>query len=225
MATLIQQQQFVSTYYPDALAASQQTGISPSIILAQAAQETGWGTSSAALNQNNFFGISPGGNLATYNSPQEGFNAYANLLNTPNYSSKLSGVNLSDPGGVVGALVAGQYNTADPNYTGAVTQITGTVQQILGNLGLPDGNNGGNPFATSSGGIGTTEATPGLSTPTNAPGTSDPVQPNSGGVLGWLQTHVLSFIVVIVGMILVGGSLFLFGTDALKPPSLSKKVI
>jgi flagellum-specific peptidoglycan hydrolase FlgJ len=66
---------FVSTYLPYAQQVSAQTGLPVDFVLGQAAYETGWGTSNAASN-NNFFGISPGGNLASYSDVDSGFSAY-----------------------------------------------------------------------------------------------------------------------------------------------------
>jgi trimeric autotransporter adhesin len=49
-------QQFINMIYPGAVKASQQTGISVRLILAQAAQETGWGNK-ILLGSNNLFNI------------------------------------------------------------------------------------------------------------------------------------------------------------------------
>lgn len=52
---------FVSKYWRFAKLVQKTYGINPVIVLAQAALETGWGTSNLALNHNNFFGLTVGG--------------------------------------------------------------------------------------------------------------------------------------------------------------------
>ena len=47
-------EEFIAMLLPAAIQASQRTGIDPRIIVAQAAQETGWGRSAPG---NNYFGI------------------------------------------------------------------------------------------------------------------------------------------------------------------------
>jgi len=101
------QQEFVNALLPSALEASKRTGIDPRIIIAQSAQETGWGRHAPG---NNFFGIKshgmPGGNtLATdeevngrrirtqdsfraYDSPEDSVAGYADfILSNPRYSA------------------------------------------------------------------------------------------------------------------------------------------
>ena len=86
---------FVKTYYPIAKIAGADK-IDPIIILAQAAQESGWGNSNLAQNYNNFFGVTAGrswtGRTYTvqrkpkplifrwYDSPQESFNGFVSLI-------------------------------------------------------------------------------------------------------------------------------------------------
>jgi flagellar protein FlgJ len=73
-------------------------GINPIVILAQAAIESGWGTSNLAQNHNNFFGVTAYGNVnpywkggkyvstssglpfRTYDSVEAGFSDFARLL-------------------------------------------------------------------------------------------------------------------------------------------------
>jgi hypothetical protein len=77
---------FVKSFTPLAQNISQRTGLPVNYIIGQAGLETGWGTSGASGN-NNFFGISPGGKLASYRTPQEGADAYVNLVNNePRYA-------------------------------------------------------------------------------------------------------------------------------------------
>jgi flagellum-specific peptidoglycan hydrolase FlgJ len=86
---------FVKTYYPIAKIAGEKSGIDPIIILAQAAQESGWGNSNLAQNYNNFFGITAGSSwtgktyvaqnqfkltFRVYDSPQASFDDFADLI-------------------------------------------------------------------------------------------------------------------------------------------------
>ena len=48
---------FVKTHYPFAEIAGKKYNINPTVILAQAAHESGWGSSYAARVRKNFFGI------------------------------------------------------------------------------------------------------------------------------------------------------------------------
>ena len=52
---------FVETYYPLAVVAGARFGMNPLVILAQAAVESGWGTSYGARERKNFFGITAAG--------------------------------------------------------------------------------------------------------------------------------------------------------------------
>jgi peptidoglycan hydrolase FlgJ len=86
---------FVKTYYPIAKIAGADK-LDPIIILAQAAQESGWGNSNLAQNYNNFFGVTAGRNwtgrtytvqrkpkpivFRWYDSPQESFNGFVSLI-------------------------------------------------------------------------------------------------------------------------------------------------
>lgn len=53
--------EYVSQFYPLAKKAADRYGIDPAVILAQASLESNWGTSYAARNRRNHFGITAGG--------------------------------------------------------------------------------------------------------------------------------------------------------------------
>lgn len=133
------QEQFVSMLLPAAIEASKETGIDPRIIVAQAAQETGWGKSAPG---NNYFGIKshgmPGGNvLATsehvngqkvperasfraYASPEESVKGYSSFIQTnPRYKPLMQAQSLDAQ---LAALQASGYAT-DPNYAASVGSI------------------------------------------------------------------------------------------------------
>jgi flagellar protein FlgJ len=58
--------QFVTQYYPLAQAAGEKYSLNPTVILAQAAHESGWGGSFMARVRRNFFGITAGGHPNVY---------------------------------------------------------------------------------------------------------------------------------------------------------------
>jgi flagellar protein FlgJ len=66
MSTADKKARFVQEYGPIAQKVGAQFGIDPSIILAQAAQESGWGTSSLFKRSNNLFGVMASGKPNDY---------------------------------------------------------------------------------------------------------------------------------------------------------------
>ena len=155
------QQAFIEAMMPHAMRVSEQTGLDPRIVIAQAAQETGWGKSAPG---NNYFGIKShgkgGGNtFATnevingrtvrindsfrgYGGMGESADGYASFLQeNPRYKPMLAAGDLD---GQVAALGASGYAT-DPNYARS-------VGSIANNIALPDGftpGQGGNPVTMS----------------------------------------------------------------------------
>lgn len=132
-------QTFVDSLMPAAQEASARTGVDPRIIVAQAAQETGWGKHAPG---NNFFGIKShgqggGNNLATteyvngkpvrvndsfrgYASPADSVAGYADfLLQNPRYKPMMAAQGLDAQ---LQALGASGYAT-DPNYASSVGAI------------------------------------------------------------------------------------------------------
>lgn len=141
---------FVRSILSYAQQTSAQTGLPLDYVIAQSAQETGYGTSNAALNYNNYFGISPGGSLASYPSIGEGFSAYANLVN-----SRYPGASgFSDPSQIAEYMVSQGYNTADPNYAGSVASIVPSVDKVLSALGVAVGGGGTAPTQNAAQGSG-----------------------------------------------------------------------
>lgn len=133
------QQEFIDMMMPYAIEASQRTGIDPRIIIAQSAQETGWGRSAPG---NNYFGIKShgqaGGNsLSTteyvngqpvrindsfraYGSPAESVAGYADfMLQNGRYEPMRSAQGLDAQ---LAALGQSGYAT-DPGYANSVGQI------------------------------------------------------------------------------------------------------
>lgn len=132
-------QAFIASLMPAAIEASKRTGVDPRIIVAQAAQETGWGKSAPG---NNFFGIKSHGkgggqNLTThevidgkrvkindsfraFGSPAESVAGYADfILQNPRYRPLMEAQGLDAQ---LAALGASGYAT-DPNYAQSVGAI------------------------------------------------------------------------------------------------------
>lgn len=132
-------QEFIDLLMPHALEASRRTGVDPRIIIAQAAQETGWGRSAPG---NNFFGIKShgqgGGNtfstteyvngqpvrindsFRSYESPAASVAGYADfLLANPRYRAMMQAQGIDAQ---LQALGASGYAT-DPNYAASVGSI------------------------------------------------------------------------------------------------------
>lgn len=194
MAYTSQQISFVETYLPYAETTSQQTGLPVDFILGQAAEESGWGTSTGA-SQNNLFNISPGGNLASYNTVLDNFNAYSNLINNNYDTSALAGAPATT---IAGSLQAQGY-AKDPNYANAVGGTTSTIDGILSSLGINTGT-------------------------TSGTGTAQ-VASNSGifGQLEtWLTNVSGSVVFVILGIVLLIGALYMFAVQSGAAPSPSE---
>jgi flagellar protein FlgJ len=144
---------FVQKMLPHAQAAARELGVDPTMLVAQAALETGWGQSvphtADGTPSYNFFGIKAGAswngpsvNMPTlefeegipvrrterfraYGSPADGFRDYANLIRgSSRYESALdSGSNAAT---FASALQDGGYAT-DPNYA---NKVVGVVRQV-----------------------------------------------------------------------------------------------
>ena len=115
------QSTFLQTYGGLAQDVAGQTGLDPSLVLGQIAQETGWGQH---VSGNNIYGISSGGSLASYPTVQGATQAYISLIN-----SKYPAVSrTTDPASQAQALVAGGYNTADPNYAKSVAANAASIR-------------------------------------------------------------------------------------------------
>ena len=137
-------QDFVSALLPAAIEEGKRTGIDPRIIVAQAAQETGWGKSAPG---NNYFGIKShgqaGGNsmmttevingqpvrvrdsFRGYDSPEASVRGYGDfMLQNPRYQAMRSAQGMDAQ---LEALQASGYAT-DPNYSRSVGAIARGIQ-------------------------------------------------------------------------------------------------
>lgn len=137
-------QDFIEAMMPHALRVSEETGLDPRLIIAQAAQETGWGKSAPG---NNYFGIKShgkaGGNTMATNEVIDGktvrindsFRGYQNmgesvdgygsfLKENPRYKPMLAAKDLD---GQLVALGRSGYAT-DPNYERSVGLIARSIE-------------------------------------------------------------------------------------------------
>lgn len=145
MVSEAQKQQFIETNLPYAQQTSADTGLPTDYVLGWAAEESGWGTSTAATQGNNYFGISPGGTLASYDSQAGGYSALTDLVNSGSYSG-VAGTS-SDPYTLASGYAAAGYNSADPDYASNVAGATSSVDTEMSALGLSDDAGGDNAEA------------------------------------------------------------------------------
>lgn len=155
-------EKFISALMPEAMRVGQEIGVDPRVIVAQAAQETGWGKSAPG---NNFFGIkshgqSGGQNLTThevingqrvkvndsfrqYESPADSVRGYGEFITrNPRYEPFRTAGSLDEQ---LAALQESGYAT-DPNYANSVGSIarsipmptqTASLQPMTGGGGVP----------------------------------------------------------------------------------------
>jgi len=83
---------FAKKYGNDMIQALNNTFVFFSVMLAQASLESGYGTSSAAKNKNNFFGVLQGGRTASFSTAQSAFSNQIDLFNDPNHPYIANGV-------------------------------------------------------------------------------------------------------------------------------------
>jgi len=138
------QQQFIDSIWPQAVIAGKRTGVDPSIIVGQAALETGWGKSAP---NNNYFGIKgPGGNQTTkeflngkwvtitdsfrgYGSMADSVKGYADFITSnPRYSDFMGAKTIAEQ---LVELQGSGYAT-DPSYGKKVGSIADTVRGYVG---------------------------------------------------------------------------------------------
>lgn len=129
---------FLQSILPQAQQTASSLNVPVSAVLGQAALESGWGTSSAATNQNNLFGINVAGaatgeNYQSYSSQGESVNALQNLVQTQ-YPSAIGSQTPLQYGQ---ALQNGGYAT-DPNYATKLAGVANgpTIQNFLAPYGF-----------------------------------------------------------------------------------------
>jgi peptidoglycan hydrolase FlgJ len=146
-------QEFIEKMLPQAQAAGRELGVDPRAIIAQAALETGWGTSQpadASGNSHNLFGIKAGANwkgasvassttefeggvagtevarFRAYASAEASVNDYVSLLrDNPRYAAALN--TGGDVHAFAAALQRGGYAT-DPDYANKLVTVAGQIE-------------------------------------------------------------------------------------------------
>ena len=83
---------FAKKYRNDMLSALNGSDIYFPLMLAQASLESGYGTSPAALNKNNFFGVMYGGRTKRFTSPRDAFQKQVEMFYKPNLPYVSNGV-------------------------------------------------------------------------------------------------------------------------------------
>lgn len=95
-------------------------GVDPALVKAIITHETGNMTSKAARNKNNFGGIMGSDGLRTYDTPEEGIEAVANLLSTSRYKGK----SIAQIGSIYAPIGAGNDpNNLNSNWVSGVTKF------------------------------------------------------------------------------------------------------
>ena len=152
---------FYSTYLPMAQGVSQRTGLDPRLVLAQAALESGWGSS---VPGGNLFGIKSHGvaggrtvptveyeggqyvpqeaSFRTYGSPEESFRDYGSfILDNPRYQPVMAAKTLEDQ---IAAMGASGYAT-DPEYSRKLSSIAAMFGADEGKATMPQRTQGAAP--------------------------------------------------------------------------------
>ncbi|MGI8420162.1 MAG: glucosaminidase domain-containing protein [Candidatus Levyibacteriota bacterium] len=166
-----------TNFLNDALTVSKQEDYPVAVIVGQAAQETGRGTSTMSKTKNNFFGYkaydSNTDAASTYATPADSIKDYVKLIKggnggkNPAYLEAYA--NRANPQKMVELIKAGGYAT-DPNY---VAGVTGQPEfKLL--AGIPSGSGGIQLASTTSGGC---------------PGSNQP-QPAGGGPAGYIAPAI-----------------------------------
>ena len=183
------QTDFVSQYLPYAQQAATATGNNPYAILTQWALETGYGQHFAGTN--NLGNVSPGGKVASYPDLSSGVAAYE-------YALQYEGVtNQSNPANFFQALQSKGYAT-DPNYAGKLMAVYGSMNPAQVSKAAVDPAN--SPLVA-----GATDA--GAKQAIAAGDSVNQQRANSNNALGWIQSKIGDFGLIVLGGALVVGAL------------------
>lgn len=118
-------QSFLDEVLGDARTASARTGVPVSTILAQWGIETGWGTSRAWRQGNNYAGVSPGGRIASYDTRASGLEAYISTMQSPHYTAVRAA---GDGYAAAAALAASPWAASHYNDGQALTSVLDRYQ-------------------------------------------------------------------------------------------------
>lgn len=166
-ATDQERQSFLQRFLPQASAAAERLGVTPTSLLAHAALETGWGRSMPADADGrpsfNLFGIKASGGwqgrsataattefesgvaqrvdqpFRAYDSPEASIRDYVELISAnPRYRAAIG--TGDDTAAFANALQRGGYAT-DPDYAAKLAAVAASVEDLLGSSSLKSGNN------------------------------------------------------------------------------------
>jgi hypothetical protein len=120
--------EFVTSNAPVFQDVAQRTGLPVEFVAGQAGNESGWGTSPAATQGNNLFGLSDAsGKPLAFPTRQAGVDAYVNLLNT-----KYADVPRTGSAADIGtALGKAGYNRAAPDYGARIGGAAAVAAPLL----------------------------------------------------------------------------------------------
>ena len=94
------------------------------VMLVQGSNESGYGTSYSAVHRNNFFGIMEGKKKRVFNTPQDCFAFYANLLTSSPVYVNAGVTTATDPYAQMRAIANAGYYDANTDDTLPVSQKT-----------------------------------------------------------------------------------------------------
>jgi len=149
---------------------SAKTGLPVEFLRGQAANESAWGTSPAAVQGNNLFGLSDAsGTPLRFPTKQAGVDAYVNLLNTKYADVPRTGT----PAEIGGALGKAGYNTVAPDYGARVGNFAAMAARLAPAPAAPPPSAAAAP-GTQVAGPGAGAAAPSGGAPAPAPSSTPP---------------------------------------------------
>lgn len=128
---------FLNKIAPGAQVAAKSYGVNPSVLIAQAALESGWGQSDLALKDNNYFGIkgSYNGQSVRYLTTEEtatgqSYQIYDNFAKFPDIATAMAGnaklLRYGPGGSMPSNYYAGAWNENTKSYANATSALTRT---------------------------------------------------------------------------------------------------
>ena len=108
---------FAKKYGGDMIAALNNSPIFFAVMLVQASNESGYGTSYSAVHRNNFFGIMQGKNKRVFNTPQDCFTFYSNLISSGSIYVNAGVPAANDPYAQIRAIANAGYYDANTDDT------------------------------------------------------------------------------------------------------------
>jgi peptidoglycan hydrolase FlgJ len=145
-------QDYIKTYSTIAQKAGKAFGINPTVILAQSAHESGWGSSTNVKQANNFFGVTAAGStnqywggksrtastglkFRVYTTPTDSFMDFARLIKSkyPKSAGVSTNVNAYAKSIAQSPYISESNGDNRSVYESAIISISKDVKSILGN--------------------------------------------------------------------------------------------